>query len=133
MSLEIITKFEYNGVEYEFDARDADDAEKLEMALEGLSAAEKAAPKDGKSSSTIRAHCKMLKEFFDTCLGEGAGDAICTEKSNIIICYDAYDKFLGMIKTQKDSIVNAKNTFAKYSNRQQRRAAEKKNGSKHSS
>ena len=52
---------------------------------------------------------------------------LCTEKSNISVCYDAYEQFLLMVREQKDDIIGAKNVFAKYSNRQQRRAAAKAN------
>lgn len=128
MSQNIETKFKYNGAEYDFDVRDADDAEKFEAAINVMKEAEKEVPKTGKTSEIIRAQCKMLKDFFDGCLGEGAGVAICTDKSNISAHYAAYEHFLNYIKAQKDDILSAKNTFAKYSNRQQRRAAAKNNG-----
>lgn len=128
MSQNIETKFKYNGAEYDFDVRDADDAEKFEAAIDAMKEAEKEVPKTGKTSEIIRAQCKMLKDFFDACLGAGAGIAICTDKSNISAHYAAYEQFLNYIKAQKDDILSAKNTFAKYSNRQQRRAAAKNNG-----
>lgn len=128
MSQNIETKFKYNGAEYDFDVRDADDAEKFEAAIDAMKEAEKEVPKTGKTSEIIRAQCKMLKDFFDACLGAGAGVAICTDKSNISAHYAAYEQFLTYIKAQKDDILSAKNTFAKYSNRQQRRAAAKNNG-----
>lgn len=128
MSQNIETKFKYNGAEYDFDVRDADDAEKFEDAINAMKEAEKEVPKTGKTSEIIRAQCKMLKDFFDGCLGAGAGVAICTDKSNISAHYAAYEQFLNYIKVQKDDILSAKNTFAKYSNRQQRRAAAKNNG-----
>ena len=122
---QIDTVFEYNGAQYSFDVRDADDAEKFENAINGLAEDEKAAQKDGKISEHIRLHCNMLKRFFDTCLGEGAGEKICGIKSNITVHYEAYDKFIMFIKEQRDDILSAKSTFAKYSNRSQRRAAQK--------
>lgn len=125
MSQEIKTMFQYNGAEYAFDVRDADDAEKFEEAVNRMTEDEKAVPKTGKTSDIIRAQCKMLKDFFDRCLGDGAGVAICTEKSNIHNHYAAYEQFLLYVRAQKDDILSAKNTFAKYSNRQQRRAAAK--------
>ncbi len=121
MSQEIQTKFQWNGAEFEFDVRDADQSERLEKAVDDLNEAEKARPKDGKASEQIRYQCDMLKAFFDTCLGEGAGVAICTEKSRIDLCYDPYDAFLKMIRTQKTYISDKGNTFRQYSNRQQRR------------
>ena len=126
---QINTTFKYNGAEYNFDARDADDAEKLEEALKVMGETEKSAPKVGKTSELIRVQCAMLKAFFDDCLGEGAGVALCSEKNNISAHYAAYEQFLNFIKVQKDDILSAKNTFAKYSNRQQRRAASKNKNS----
>ncbi|MBQ4447427.1 MAG: hypothetical protein II897_03950 [Clostridia bacterium] len=119
----IPTVFEYNGASYEFDIRDADYAEKFENALETLGNTEKSLSKDGKSSALIRSHCDMLKKFFDDCLGDGAGASLCTEKSNISLCYAAYDAFLIHVGNQKNDIIESKNVFSKYSNREQRRAA----------
>lgn len=124
MSQEINTSFKYNGVEYEFDVRDADDAERFENALDTMRAEEKKLPKTGRASEIIKAQCKMIKNFFDNCLGKGAGVAICSEKNNISDHYAAYESFLIMVRAQKDDILSAKNTFAKYSNRTQRRAAQ---------
>lgn len=126
MSQEVITVFKYNGAEYECDVRDADTSERFEDAVEKMKEEEKNLPKTGKTSELIRAHCKLIKDFFDRVLGEGAGNALCTEKSNVSKCYAAYEAFLEVIRLQKDDIVNSKNTFSKYSNREQRRAAAKK-------
>lgn len=126
MSQEVNTLFQYNGVEYEVDVRDADTSEKFEEAVEKMKTEEAAMPKTGKTSELIRAHCKLIKDFFDRVLGDGAGNAVCSEKNNISLCYGAYEEFLEVVRSQKDDIVRARNTFGKYSNRQQRRAAEKK-------
>ena len=122
---EIKTMFEYNGVSYDFDVRDADDEEKFENALESLQKEEDAMPKVGKASEQMRAQCKALKNFFDNCLGEGAGVKLCTEKNHLVVHYQAYEAFLNFVRAQKDEIVGYKNTFSQYSNRQQRRAAQK--------
>lgn len=124
MSQDIQTSFKYNGAEFPFDMRDADDAEKYETAIAKLAEDEKNLDKTGKGSDLIRGQCIMLKTFFDKCLEEGAGVAVCGEKNNISVCYDAYDKFLEYCSLQKDDILRAKNTFGKYSNRQQRRHPE---------
>ncbi len=115
------TIFRYNGAEYEFDVADAESSERLETALANMDKAEKAAPRDGKVSAIIRAHCKLIKAFFDDCFGEGAGEAVCGTKDNVNECYAAYDAFLKMVSVQRAGIVSAKNTFAKYSNRSRRK------------
>ena len=122
---QISTRFEYNGSTHEFDIRDADDAAKYEGAIEIMKKREAALPKDGKSSELIKAHCAMLKEFFDGIFDAGAGDQICGAKNNISACYDAYEAFLAFASEQKDDVIRAKNVFQKYSNRAQRRAAQK--------
>lgn len=127
---QISTTFAYNGAEFEFDIRDADDSERYDTAMNTLKEEEKSIPKDGKVSDAIRSHCVILRHFFDACLEEGAGVKICGEKYNIALHYDAYDAFLSFAKVQSDDVVRAKNVFSKYSNRQQRRAADKKSAKK---
>jgi len=122
---QINTTFERNGASYEFDFRDADDAAKYEAAVAALKEAEKNASKDGSASEMIKQHCSMLKTFFNVCLGDDAGDAVCGKKNNISECYEAYDEFLAFVSAQKDDVLRAKNVFAKYSNREQRRAVKK--------
>lgn len=125
MSQNVETVFRYNGMEYTFDARDADDAERFEKAIGAMAEEEKRMPRDGSASQLVKFQCQMLKTFFDGCLGEGAGIAICTEKNNLAVCYAAYRAFLDMIALQKDDIVRLNNTRRQYSNRQQRRQAQK--------
>ena len=121
MSQETINKFVWNENEYFFDVRDADDSARFETAIEHMNEAEKSIPKDGKMSDIIRTQCDMLKTFFDECLGDGAGNAICTEKNRIDLCYDPYVAFLNVIKEQKNYITDKVNAFRQYSNRDQRR------------
>lgn len=116
-----ITKFSYNGCEYEYDVRDAETAEKFEAAVQRVQVADKNMPKDGKASSQIRYQCGIIKNFFDDCLEPGAGTAICGERDNFGICMEAYTAFLNMIKLQKSEIVRMSSTFGQYSNRQQQR------------
>ncbi len=127
LNVTIPTVFAYNGNEFAFDVRDADDAEKFEKALSSLQIDEAAIPKTGKLSDLYRSHCDMMKKFFDNCLGDGAGAKVCTEKSNVSVCYSAYAAFLDYVRKQQEDIVRAKNVFSKYSNRKQRREADRKN------
>ena len=119
------TIFEYNGASFEFDVRDADDEEKFEKALETFRQAEEKLPKVGKASEQMKAQCKAIKKFFDDCLGENAGVSLCTEKNHVVNHYQAYEAFIEFVRAQKDDILRYKNSFSKYSNRQQRRAAQK--------
>lgn len=114
------TIFRYNGAEYEFDIRDADDAERYEKAIANMEKTEAATPKEGNISTIYRAQCSMIKTFFDECLGAGAGIAICTTKDNVSVCYQAYLAFVEFAAKQKDDVLGFKNTFAQYSNRSRR-------------
>ena len=121
-----LTTFEYNGYSFEFDVRDAEDSKKYEDAIENLGKAEENFPKTGKSSDMIIAHCTALKKFFDDCLGTGAGDKVCTKKSNLSVCYKAYDDFLAFVRKQSADISDTLSSFSKRAkNRQQRRQAVK--------
>lgn len=115
MSQEISTVFRHNYEEYPFDVSDSDDMSRFENAIDVLRAREKETPKDGKSSDRIRYQADMIKEFFDNCLYPGAGNAICTEKSNIGLCYSAYIAFIEMINQQKDFLMASCNKLRQFS------------------
>lgn len=121
MSQTVSTIFAYNGVEYAFDVSDADDAERMDKATKNMAESEKTLEKVGSTAEIIRGQCKLLKDFFVDIFGEGAGDAICTAKNNLNVCYDAYDSFLELVREQKSVLLSRGNSFKKYSNRQQRR------------
>ena len=121
MSQTVSTIFAYNGVEYAFDVSDADDAERMDKATKNMAESEKSLEKVGSTAEIIRGQCKLLKDFFVDIFGEGAGDAICTAKNNLNVCYDAYDSFLELVREQKNTLLSRGNSFKKYSNRQQRR------------
>ena len=77
MSQEVITKFKFRDAEVEFDISDADAAERFETAVKRMEEDEKQLPKTGKLSTIYRAQCRLIKDFFDNCVGRGAGDEIC--------------------------------------------------------
>ena len=120
---QISNTFEYNGCKYEFDLRDVDDSEKLEKAMDTLRTAAKTLPKAGKLSAVYKAQCEMIRGFFDTLFGKGAGVKICGERYHVTEHYDAYKAFIDFGTPQRDNITAYNGIFAQYSNRQQRRAA----------
>lgn len=121
MSQEVITTFKFRDAEVEFDIADADSSDRFEQAVKKMAEDEKGLPKTGKLSTIYRAQCKLIKDFFDGCVGPGTGDKICTKADNVRICYDAYDEFLKFVSAQKSGIMSYKDVFSKYSNREQRR------------
>lgn len=130
MSQKIETIFKYNGKEYEFDVSDAECTEKLEAAADKMREEESKIPKTGLASEIIKAQCNLIKNYFDNCLGEGKGNEICTEKNKLSVCYDAHESFLLFVKAQNSALMQKKNSFSSFSNRQQRRAATKANSKK---
>lgn len=123
-----MTVFKYNGHTFNFDIRDAEDSKKYEDAIEVLEKYEKNYPKTGKNSDMILAHSRGIKTFFDTCLGTGAGEKICTNKSNIAICYKAYDCFLDFVRNQSNDISQTLTSFkSRATNRKERRTVNKEN------
>ena len=126
LNKDVLTVFSYNGHQFDFDVRDADDSEKYETALSNLNKGEESLPKTGKSSEIIRAQCEWIKQFFDDCLGKGAGEKLCTKKANIAVHDEAYDEFLEFVRAQRDDIDRVTDVFkSKVANRQQRRAEQK--------
>ena len=118
---QINNTFEYNGVSYEFDIRDAENSEKFENAVALMKVAEKNMPKTGRISAIYKASCEMIGEFFDTIFGEGEGVKICGERLHVTAHYDAYKAFMDFVGPQRENIVSYSGVFSQYSNRQQRR------------
>lgn len=116
---QIETIFKFNGKEYTFDIRNADDAEKFEKGLDHLQEAAKNEPPVGKASESIRFQCQMIRGFFDVCLGADAGTEICGTADNLTSHYDAYKQFCDMVASQNAYIRQAKAAFG--GNRQNRR------------
>lgn len=119
--IEVKTVFQWNGKEYPFDIRDADDAERFETASANIDKEAKSMEKTGKVSNMIRAQCGLIRNFFATCLGERAADDILGAQKNLQQHYDAYTAFCGIVSEQRDYFVRVRNTFSQFSNRQQRR------------
>ena len=122
---QINNTFEYNGLSYEFDIRDAENSEKFEEAVDAMRETEKNLPKTGKLSVIYKATCEMLRTFFDAVLGKGEGVKICGERYHVTAHYDAYKAFLDFVAPQRDNVMSYSGVFSQYSNRQQRRAAAK--------
>lgn len=124
--------FSYNGSsEYPFDVRDADDSEKFEKAIEELQEAEKLVAKDGKLSGITRANCKLIKDFFGTCLSAEAVEEFFGGKDNLLRCNEAYVAFLNMVAQQRDEAMKLQlGLKSMQGNRAQRRQRKRKRGGK---
>lgn len=117
MSQEKETIFKYNGVEYEFDVSDAEDAEKIEKATKLLQKEAREIPKDGKMSTQIKGQCKMIRNYLDRSLTKDAGINLCGEKYNLQDHYSAYEAFIKFVTRQKNQLISHSNNFINHSNR----------------
>lgn len=117
MSQERKTIFKYNGIEYEFDVSDAEDAEKIENAYKLMEQESNEIPKDGKASTQIKEQCKLIRNFLDRSLTQGAGVNLCGEKYNLENHYSAYETFLRFVSRQKSQLISHSNNFRNHSNR----------------
>lgn len=92
-----------NGVEFDIDFTDADILETidresqvvLEKSKELENKKEQLSPAEG-----IRQECKIVKEFLDNVLGEGASKLIFGEKDSLTLCLDTYDKLIETYQEQ---------------------------------
>ena len=118
---EATTTFSYNGHEYHFNVLETEQAIKMEEATKRLQKAESMRKKEGSLSELISEQCNIIKSYFDGIFGEGAGIAICTERSDLRLCMDAMNAFFAFSDEQKSEMQSFGSTFSKYSNREQRR------------
>lgn len=88
------------GKEFDFDFYDADQMEKVENAIQKVEEETKKLNnlKQQKSSEVIRKTCKILFDFFDTCLGKNASKEIFGEKTSLTLCVKAYEDFINAKK-----------------------------------
>lgn len=98
-------KFTFNGVEKNFDLGSVADNKRFETAVRNMQEEEPKLPKTGYTSEVMAAQIQMLKKFFDTVFGEGAGTELCGE-DNLNTAYEAYEAFLIFVSSQKNAMLN---------------------------
>lgn len=109
-----------NGVELEdLEIYDADVAEKYENALDEVDKKVKVAEKEVKASASIRKQCQAVFEFFNTMFGPGTDEKIFGNKTNLIVCLDAFEELKTRIDEKNGEL---EKKYSKYSpNRAERR------------
>ena len=109
-----------NGKEFEFDIADVDCMERFEKARNNLLERSENAKAGSTGAENLRIACKIVYDFFDKVLYEGAGEKIFDGKLNFRICLEVCNKFIEECLNELDTL-NKK--YSKYSpNRAQRRA-----------
>ena len=110
------------GQEFEFSALNANDIERVETAQERMEAAsdrEKQRQHTG-IADVLRGQCRLLMNFLDEALGEGASERLGLDGNDFGACKHVMDEFTKAI-TAEQAIMNP--VAAVPMNREQRRAA----------
>lgn len=124
----------FRDMELDFDIFDADTADDYTTALERAKA-RFVDKKDGEIvGDAIRRQCHAVFDFFDELFEPGFHKEIFGERTNLILCMEAFRDFVDDVDTQKEKIntilaeAQAKNAerVARTGNRATRRAVAKK-------
>lgn len=109
-----------NGVELEdLEIYDADVAEKYENALEEADKKAREAKEEIKASANIRKQCEAIFNFFNTMFGPGTDEKIFGNKTNLIVCLDAFEELKIRIDEKNGEL---QKKYSKYSlNRAERK------------
>lgn len=107
----------------DLDVGDADTMEKYENELNAVTAKMSAIKADNKTQSqVIREQCHIIFEFFNNIFGAGTDRLIFGDKTNIVICLDAYAAMIKAVSKDKSTLADKlTNKFERPQNRQQRR------------
>lgn len=106
--------WEINGVSFDFDIEDADNAENYQNAFENFSINEKNLAKSEKNSADfIREYCKMFRNLYDDIFGSGSSEKIFSGIKDNSRKYDEiYAEFLNFIRNQSEKAAERKNNLA---------------------
>ena len=104
-----------NGVEFEIDFTDADLIERIDKKVKEVEEQGEELEKNKKNitpAEGIRQECKIVKEFFDYVLGDGASEKIFGDKNSLRDCLQAFED---LINERNRQLNNFKKVVNKYS------------------
>ena len=104
-----------NGVEFEIDFTDADLIERIDKKVKEVEEQGKELEKNKKNitpAEGIRQECKIVKEFFDYVLGDGASKKIFGDKNSLRDCLQAFED---LVNERNRQLNNFKKVVNKYS------------------
>lgn len=104
-----------NGVEFEIDFTDADLIERIDEKTKEVEEQGKELEKNKKNitpAEGIRQECKIVKEFFDYVLGDGASKKIFGDKNSLRDCLQAFED---LVNERNRQLNNFKKVVNKYS------------------
>lgn len=98
-----------NNVELEFDLADVDvyekymeEATKMDEVLNKKLSQEEIRADYKKAANLMREKCDAIKNFFNVMFGDGTGNRVCGENTNVDKCFDAYDILVKDVQNQAD-------------------------------
>jgi len=99
-----------NGIEFEIDLLDANEAERIEEIFSAAKAEYAKRLKELRSmtpSQSIREQCNIVFDTFDRILGEGAHEKIFGERVNLTACLDTLAQFAFDLNNARVSEIDA--------------------------
>lgn len=102
-----------NNVEYDIDFTDADFIERMDEGIKKVQEKVKTFKNEDLSvAEGIRQECKIIKDFFDYVLGEGASKEIFGEKNSLNLCIKAFED---IVEAKEQQLKSFKEKINKYS------------------
>ena len=104
-----------NGVEFDIDFTDADTIERISEKIKDVEqqAKELEENKDAiDPAEGIRQECKILKEFLDYVLGDGASQKIFGSKNSLRLCLQAYEDLINERNRQLNNFQEVVNKYS---------------------
>lgn len=104
-----------NGVEFDIDVTDADFIEKYEFKYKEVE--EQINDLDKKKNTIsivegIRQECKIIKDFLDYVLGEGASEKIFKGKDSLNLCLNAFEDIIDNVDKQHREMQERMNKYS---------------------
>ena len=112
-----------NGVEFEFDAYDLEDAEKAQKEMNKVVAALKNPPRNFNRIEGIKYTVKIVSDCLDNIFGKGSAEKVFKGKTNMKLALKAFEEItIGMQEQDSEFKKEIEATREKYSpNRAERR------------
>ena len=101
------------GVELEADLLNPDVRERYEKCIEKVVEQSEKAKECVKTSEAIRMQCNAVIESLEEMFGEGTAKRVLGEKTNLLVCLDAFEGLCDIYDKYVDPLVNERTLQAK--------------------
>ena len=93
-----------NGVAFDFDIADADDAERYDKAMNYVVDMIGKYDDGASAADVIRHQCRTVMDAIDTALGTGAAKQLFGDRVNIRTCMGLFNEFVQAVGKQRESL-----------------------------